>query len=593
MNITYQKYGIITTLFAINILLSGLFIKYSKHWYAFTFILALSSFINSISVLLIIYKRFTANEKQIIRIYPKNYLYVVPCYNESEEELRQSLNSLTLQRIVKDDKRCLLIVCDGIVQGQGNDQTTDSILKKILNVADFGDTFEYTTWDNTQNVVTIYKGKYTHLVETIDFILCVKVKNYGKRDSLVLIRKLCYKYNNFLSSHKSENEDNKLYTYMFDNLLKIYNNTIDYIIGIDADTIFEYNCTYELIKEIEKDKSIVGSVGFVDINKTHNRFSPWVLYQYAEYTYAQCLKRYTQSNMTQKVNCLSGCNQILRICEETCGDKILSQFNRLPAQNENIFNHIRSYASEDRNHVCLMLSMYPYVNTSQTLSAIAYTNIPRSIKVFLSQRRRWNLGANSNDLMLSYLPGINIFERISAFVNVMTFSLTIFIFIATIYFIIAIATSPSILMLYLSVIMIIPFSYAISIPIFVKKQPYLYYYLSLLTFYSLSGIVNLITHLYSILQMDTIKWGKTRKIQETNNKDVLIDYVENITNDRIESHDGSHDGSDEIIYDKFNNTSPSKNPPEYLVFWSDSDSSSKSSTQPDQESNKNQRETDV
>jgi hypothetical protein len=109
----------------------------------------------------------------------------------------------------------------------------------------------------------------------------------------------------------------------------------------------------------------------------------------------------------------------------------------------------------------------------------------------------------------------------------------------TIYFIIAIATSPSILMLYLSVIMIIPFSYAISIPIFVKKQPYLYYYLSLLTFYSLSGIVNLITHLYSILQMDTIKWGKTRKIQKTNNKDVLIDYVENITNDRIESEDGS------------------------------------------------------
>ena len=262
------------------------------------------------------------------------------------------------------------------------------------------------------------------------------------------------------------------------------------------------------------------------------------MYQYAEYTYAQCLKRYTQSNITQKVNCLSGCNQILRICEETCGEKILKEFNRLPKNNENIFNHIRSYASEDRNHVSLMLSMYPYVKTVQNLDAIAYTNVPRSPSVFLSQRRRWNLGANSNDLMLTYLPGINIFERISSLNNVMTFGLTSFIFAATVYFIIAIVRSPSLLMLYLSIIMIIPFIYALSIPIFVKKQSYCYYYTSLILFYSLCGCINLITHLYSIFQMDTIKWGKTRSIQKNETDIKSTSSLEEKSNQNSDENNG-------------------------------------------------------
>ena len=127
------------------------------------------------------------------------------------------------------------------------------------------------------------------------------------------------------------------------------------------------------------------------------------MYQYAEYTFAQCLKRFAQSNITHKVSCLSGCNQILRVTEETCGETILQKFNYLPNENDNIFDHIRSYAIEDRNHVCLMLSTYPYVHTVQTLDAIAYTNVPTTIPIFLSQRRRWNLGANSNDMMLIYL----------------------------------------------------------------------------------------------------------------------------------------------------------------------------------------------
>ena len=73
---------------------------------------------------------------------------------------------------------------------------------------------------------------------------------------------------------------------------------------------------------------LVGVVGIVDIVK--NWYNPLVMYQYCEYLYAQFLKRKTQSVITNKVNCLSGCVQILKVCEENCGEIILSTFNYCP-----------------------------------------------------------------------------------------------------------------------------------------------------------------------------------------------------------------------------------------------------------------------
>ena len=510
MDITIQKYIVLLFLLLVNTLLITTFVVYEKNWYAFVCFLAIASFLYSVSVLLIVFSSITSRiEENNYRKDPRNYIYVVPCYNESEEELRDSINSLTYQQTCDGDKRALLIICDGIVTGKGNSYSTDVILKKILGVNCIPKYYTYDTWDESKNIIRVYKGRY---LNKIDYILCIKHENYGKRDSLVLARGWCYNYNFRIPN----NLIGDLEYDMYDNFKEIFFINLDYIIGIDADTVFNYNCTYELVRAIDKDKDIYGCVGYIDISEKMSTFSPFVMYQYAEYTFAQCLRRYAQSAITKKVNCLSGCNQILRVSEETCGDKILAEFNRLPGERESIFNHIRSYASEDRNHVCLMLSMYPYVKTIQNIKAVCYTRVPNSVRVFLSQRRRWNLGANSNDMLLTYLPGINIFERISALVNVTTFCLTPFILVASCYFIKAIVNGPSILMLYLSIIMMIPAIYSLSIPIFIKPLGCggaLYYYISLFVYFSLGLIVNLITYMYSLVHMDVIKWGKTRKIE--------------------------------------------------------------------------------
>jgi chitin synthase len=517
MNLQQQKYLIVLFIGSINFVLIYTFVLFNKNWYAYLCILALASFLNASASILNLAFKMSHPAENNYRIKPKNYIYVIPCYNESEEELCGSLNSLIEQRVVKDDKRLIVIICDGKVKGAGNLTSTDLILKKILNITEGGFNYNYSTWDGTQNSVCEYTCEYTYHGETVPIVLFIKEKNYGKRDSLVLIRRMCYLYNISRDSTSTDNDmaDNEIMAHMITYLETLYKNKIDYIIGIDADTIFDYNCTYELIQGIDLDENIHGCVGFVDIYPKMNFRSLFVLYQYAEYMFAQCLRRQAQSNITNKVSCLSGCNQILRISEETCGEKILSIFNYYPKEADHILTHIRSYASEDRNHVCNMLSLYPHVKTKQTLKAISYTIVPTSVSVFLSQRRRWNLGANTNDLLLIYLPGINIFERILAVVNVLTFTMTPFVWIATVYFFISIVSEPTLLMLYLSILLFIPLFYSFLIPLFIKPLGFkdsLYYYLSYLFFLSSSSIVSLTCFTYAILKMDIIKWGKTRSI---------------------------------------------------------------------------------
>ncbi|KAJ5726095.1 uncharacterized protein N7483_007452 [Penicillium malachiteum] len=152
------------------------------------------------------------------------------------------------------------------------------------------------------------------------------------------------------------------------------------------------------------------------------------LYQSTEYTISQGLRRMHQSIATKKVSCLPGCCQLLKVCETTCGDYVLIElFGYFPKPTDGLLKQIRATASEDRNHVCLMLSARSTAQTRQALRAHAFTVVPDSVSVFLSQRKRWTLGATSNDLMLVRSRGIQWFERILAFFNVWTWFLNVFI----------------------------------------------------------------------------------------------------------------------------------------------------------------------
>jgi chitin synthase len=283
----------------------------------------------------------------------------------------------------------------------------------------------YIAWDGQSMDVEISRGTY----HGVPFFCIVKQQNQGKRDSLILSRSFVY---NFNLRHRQTRVifRPEFFSEMSHWLVKeAHMDQVDVLVGMDADTVFAPDCISHLIEESHWPQT-VGVCGYVAVDFSQGNWNLWAIYQSAEYTIAQALRRLHQSMVTHKVSCLPGCCQLLRVCEETCGDRVLIElFGYHPKPTDGILKRVRATASEDRNHVCLMLMNRMHVRTRQALRARAYTDVPRSATIFASQRRRWTLGATCNDLMLltSSPLRFNIWERIVALSNVVTWCLNFFV----------------------------------------------------------------------------------------------------------------------------------------------------------------------
>lgn len=124
----------------------------------------------------------------------------VPVYTEDEESLRRAIDSVA--RMKYDDKRKLLVViCDGMVVGQGNDRATPRIVLDILGVSDKVDpeplSFESLGEGLRQhNMGQVYSGLYEVQGHIVPFLVIVKIGrpsetvkagNRGKRDSQMIL----------------------------------------------------------------------------------------------------------------------------------------------------------------------------------------------------------------------------------------------------------------------------------------------------------------------------------------------------------------------------------------------------------------------
>ena len=545
-----QKVILCSILLVINLILAITSIVYYDYWYIFIVPLSLSTTFNCVCVLLIIAFKikslvFKENSKcedveNTNDNNQRNIAFLVPCYNENKDELTKTISSLKNQTGIEGHKKVLMIVCDGKVRGSTSEISTDKILKEMLQESAFGSltfTNAYKTWSGEHNTIEIIYGT----IDNLPYLTIIKNKNVGKRDSLVLIKSLLYKYNNKMSKCEpieSTEEYNLNLSDVFDQFFTTFLQDndfthFDYIIGTDADTEFAPDCSYHLINSIDTDPLTHGVVGFVEVSKDCNPWSFWTLYQRSEYIVTQCLRRLQQSIVTNKVTCLSGCVQILRVSKEVCGKRILDKFNYFPKEDNNVWKHILSFASEDRNHVCQMLHMYPYVKTKQCLDALSYTIIPNNFTVFKSQRRRWSLGSISNDLLLCYKSGIDLFERIGAIFNVLTYSMCLFIFVATITFIYSVIVHPNIIMLYLATLIFIPMLYDFLIVFWYKFESgwdRLRFFIGLLLYITISPFLNLFITAYSLVNLDYFKWGKTRTTESNEPTDNYQNQQENNSN---------------------------------------------------------------
>jgi chitin synthase len=136
--------------------------------------------------------KFMASLQLSSRRYPEEFsrfcILQVPCYTESEESLKKTINSLSKLEY-DDDKKLLFIIADGLIKGSGNDRMTPEIVLDILGVENAhekltSDTevprFDYIALGegaNRLNRAKVFSGFYrieTHCVPYIVVIKCGK-----------------------------------------------------------------------------------------------------------------------------------------------------------------------------------------------------------------------------------------------------------------------------------------------------------------------------------------------------------------------------------------------------------------------------------
>jgi len=274
----------------------------------------------------------------------------------------------------------------------------------------------------------------------VPYICVIKDQNQGKRDSLVFVRSMLY---NFNRRHEKPLTifSPELFNDFAEFLISHGLERVDYLAGMDADTVFDDTCIWEMIKMMRQEgEKCAGVCGHVCVDYQGKPWGFWNLIQNNEYTMTQGIRRAFQSACTGKVNCLPGCCQLIRVCEATMGDRTLRElFGHVPKPNDTMISHIISNYSEDTLHASYIFTAYPDYHTAQALSAKAYTTVPQSWPVYLSQRKRWSLGSISSNLMMATRPRINLFERCVSLITVFTWFIAPFICVAAISLLISLA----------------------------------------------------------------------------------------------------------------------------------------------------------
>lgn len=124
----------------------------------------------------------------------------VPCYTEGDNSLRRTIDSLA--KLKYDDKRkLLLVICDGMIVGSGNDRPTPRIVLDILGADPNLDPepLSFTSIGEgakQHNMGKVYSGLYEISGHVVPYLVVVKVGkptersrpgNRGKRDSQLLL----------------------------------------------------------------------------------------------------------------------------------------------------------------------------------------------------------------------------------------------------------------------------------------------------------------------------------------------------------------------------------------------------------------------
>jgi chitin synthase len=212
----------------------------------------------------------------------KFVILMVPCYTEGVDGLTKTLDSLATFQY--DDKRkLLLVICDGMIIGSGNDRPTPRIVLDILGVDASQDpeplAFQSLGEGNKQyNMGKVYSGLYEirgHAVPFVVIVKCgsqkerVKPGNRGKRDSQLIMMRFLNRvhFNSAFAPLELE-----IYHQM-KNIIGVSPAFYEFILMVDADTEVEPTSLNRMISVMINDSKIMGLCGETSIS---NEKESWV-----------------------------------------------------------------------------------------------------------------------------------------------------------------------------------------------------------------------------------------------------------------------------------------------------------------------------
>jgi len=331
-------------------------------------------------------------------------LTLIPAYSESEEQIVKTVFSLR-DNGVKPHKQVMCIILDG------KERDIKSHMRVIRSFRR-----PYVTSKFKRGELVIDAG----FMENVPVIVMAKVKNSGKKDSLIL----CHDLFNVIRSNAP------LYTRllrqeMWTSVLPLLTagmgfENFDLVFCTDADSTIYKGAVRALANAVARDHNAIAACGLVLVElEPGYEWSVWNLYQQFQYTFGQYVRRRAEG-ILGKVTCLPGCITMIAVRPEMAG--AIRKYAE-PITGYPVILHQVQYLGTDRRLTYSMLSQDKKLRTLFVPQAVSETVAPQSLQHYLSQRRRWGSNAYFNNYFYCFGENMILVTRIAASIEVVRLSM--------------------------------------------------------------------------------------------------------------------------------------------------------------------------
>ncbi|OTA97361.1 glycosyltransferase family 2 protein [Hypoxylon sp. CO27-5] len=457
----------------------------------------------------------------------------IPAYTEDEESLRRAIDSAARMRY--DDKRKLLVViCDGMIIGQGNDRPTPRIVLDILGVSETVDpeplSFESLGEGLKQhNMGKVYSGLYEVQGHIVPFLVVVKVGkpsevsrpgNRGKRDSQMVMMRFLNRVHYNLPMSPLELE---MY-HQIRNIIGVNPTFYEFMLQIDADTVVAPDSATRMVSAFLDDTRLIAVCGETALTNAKSSFITMI--QVYEYYISHNLVKAFES-LFGSVTCLPGCFSMYRIRAAETGKplfvsrEVVENYATIRVDTLHMKNLL--HLGEDRYLTTLLLKFHSKYKTKYIFSAHAWTIAPDSWQVFLSQRRRWinSTVHNLAELIpMAQLCGFCCFSmRFIVFVDLLSTVVQPVTIAYIVYLIVLVSTSSSVIPL--TAFVMLGAIYGLQAIIFILRRKWemigwMLMYVVAVPVFSFG------LPLYAFWHMDDFNWGNTRVVAGEKGKKIVV-----------------------------------------------------------------------